>query len=232
MRWGMVIDLDRCNGCEACVVACRAENNIPTVGPEDCEKGRMMSWIRIERYFEGEFPNVKARFMPVLCQHCEKAPCEPVCPVYATYHNHEGLNVQVYNRCIGTRFCANACPYTVRSFNWFDYHWDAPLDRQLNPEVTQRSRGMVEKCTFCVQRIRNVQIEAKDEKRAAKDGEVQPACVQSCPAEAMIFGDLDDPTSRVARQSRSGRAFKLMEDLGAEPKVIYLKPVDWKGTEE
>jgi len=232
MRWGMVIDLDRCNGCEACVVACRAENNIPTVGPEDCEKGRMMSWIRIERYFEGEFPNVKARFMPVLCQHCEKAPCEPVCPVYATYHNHEGLNVQVYNRCIGTRFCANACPYTVRSFNWFDYHWDAPLDRQLNPEVTQRSRGMVEKCTFCVQRIKNAGIEAKDEKRAVKDGEVQPACVQSCPAEAMVFGDLDDPTSRVARQSRSGRAFKLMDDLGTEPKVIYLKPVDWKGTEE
>ena len=232
MRWGMVIDLDRCNGCEACVVACRAENNIPTVGPEDCEKGRMMSWIRIERYFEGEFPNVKARFMPVLCQHCEKAPCEPVCPVYATYHNHDGLNVQVYNRCIGTRFCANACPYTVRSFNWFDYHWDAPLDRQLNPEVTQRSRGMVEKCSFCVQRIKNAEIEAKDEKRAVKDGEVQPACVQSCPAEAMVFGDLDDPTSRVARQARSGRSFKLMEDLGTEPKVIYLKPVDWKGTEE
>ncbi len=232
MRWGMVIDLDRCNGCEACVVACRAENNVPTVGPEDCEKGRMMSWIRIERYFEGEFPNVKARFMPVLCQHCEKAPCEPVCPVYATYHNHEGLNVQVYNRCIGTRFCANACPYTVRAFNWFDHVWDAPLDRQLNPEVTVRSRGMVEKCTFCVQRIKNAGADAKDEKRAVEDGEVQPACVQSCPAEAMVFGDLDDPTSRVARQARSGRAFKLMEDLGAEPKVIYLKPVDWKGTEE
>jgi len=232
MKWGMAIDLDRCNGCEACVVACRAENNIPTVGPEDCEKGRMMSWIRIERYFEGEFPDVKARFMPVLCQHCEKAPCEPVCPVYATYHNQEGLNVQVYNRCIGTRFCANACPYTVRSFNWFDYHWDAPLDQQLNPEVTQRSRGMVEKCTFCVQRIKNAQSDAKDEKRPLRDGEVQPACVQSCPAEAMVFGDLDDPKSRVSQQARSGRAFKLMEDLGTEPKVIYLKPVDWKGTPE
>jgi molybdopterin-containing oxidoreductase family iron-sulfur binding subunit len=231
MKWGMAIDLDRCNGCEACVVACRAENNIPTVGPEDCEKGRMMSWIRIERYWGGEFPNVKARFMPVLCQHCEQAPCEPVCPVYATYHNPQGLNVQVYNRCIGTRFCANACPYTVRSFNWFDYHWDAPLDRQLNPEVTIRSRGMIEKCTFCVQRIRNAEVNAKEEKRAVKDGEVQPACVQSCPAEAMVFGDLDDPDSRVSKSARSGRAFKLMEDLGAGPKVIYLKPVDWKGTE-
>jgi molybdopterin-containing oxidoreductase family iron-sulfur binding subunit len=232
MKWGMTIDLDRCNGCEACVVACRAENNIPTVGPEDCEKGRLMAWIRVERHYEGEFPNVKARFMPVLCQHCEKAPCEPVCPVYATYHNPEGLNVQVYNRCIGTRFCANACPYTVRSFNWFDHHWDAPLDQQLNPEVTQRSRGMVEKCTFCVQRIKNAQIEAKDEKRPLKDGEIQPACVQSCPAEAMIFGDLDDPNSRVSRQARSNRAFKLLDDLGVEPKITYLKPVDWKGTAE
>ena len=227
MRWGMTIDLDRCNGCEACVVACRAENNVPTVGPEECEKGRMMAWIRVERYWEGEFPEAKARFMPVLCQHCEKAPCEPVCPVYATYHNPEGLNVQVYNRCIGTRFCANACPYTVRTFNWFDYHWDAPLDRQLNPEVTVRSRGMMEKCTFCVQRIRTAELAARDEKRPLKDGEVQPACVQSCPTEAMVFGDLDDPSSRVAQLARSGRSFKLMEDLGTQPKVVYLKPVDW-----
>lgn len=232
MRWGMAIDLDRCTGCEACVVACRAENNVPTVGEKECEKGRMMSWIRIERYYEGEFPDVKARFMPVLCQHCEKAPCEPVCPVFATYHNAEGLNVQVYNRCIGTRFCANACPYTVRYFNWWDYQWDAPLDRQHNPEVATRSRGMMEKCTFCVQRIQNREITAKDEKRPLKDGEVQPACVQSCPSEAMYFGDLDQPDSRVSQMARSGRSFRMMEDLGTEPKVIYLKPADWKGTAE
>jgi len=230
MRWGMVIDLDRCTGCEACVVACRAENNVPTVGEAECEKGRMMSWIRVERYWEGEFPDVKARFMPVLCQHCEKAPCEPVCPVYATYHNPEGLNVQVYNRCIGTRFCANACPYTVRYFNWFDYAWDPPLDRQLNPEVSVRSRGMMEKCTFCLQRIRSKEAQAKAEKRTVADGEVQPACVQSCPSEAMYFGDLDDPASQVSQLARSGRAFKLLEDLGTDPKVIYLKPADWKGT--
>ncbi len=230
MRWGMVIDLDRCSGCEACVVACRAENNVPTVGEAECEKGRMLSWIRVERYWEGEFPEVKARFMPVLCQHCEKAPCEPVCPVFATYHNSEGLNVQVYNRCIGTRFCANACPYTVRYFNWFDYAWDAPLDRQLNPEVSVRSRGMMEKCTFCVQRIRSKEVQAETEKRKLADGEVQPACVQSCPSEAMYFGDLDDPSSQVSQLARSGRSFKLLEDLGTEPKVVYLKPADWKGT--
>lgn len=228
MRWGMTIDLDRCNGCEACVVACRAENNVPTVGAEDCEKGRAMSWIRVERYWEGEFPEVKARFMPVLCQHCEEAPCEPVCPVYATYHSNDGLNVQVHNRCIGTRFCANACPYTVRSFNWFDYTWDAPLDQQLNPEVSVRSRGIMEKCTFCVQRIRGAQMTAKDEKRPVKDGEVQPACAQSCPSEAIVFGDLDDPNSRASKISGSGRAFRLLEELGTKPKIIYLKPMDWK----
>src|SRR5437660_3725758 len=227
-KWGMVVDLDRCNGCEACVVACRAENNVPTVGQEDCEKGRMMSWIRVERYWEGEFPEVKARFMPVLCQHCEEAPCEPVCPVYATYHSSDGLNVQVHNRCIGTRFCANACPYTVRSFNWFDYTWDAPLDKQLNPEVSVRSRGIMEKCTFCVQRIRGAQMNAKDEKRPVKDGEVQPACAQSCPSEAIVFGDLDDPNSRASKISGSGRAFRLLEELGTKPKIVYLKPMDWK----
>ena len=232
MRWGMVIDLDRCTGCEACVVACRAENNVPVVGDEQCEKGRMLSWIRIERYYEGEFPNVKARFMPVLCQHCGKAPCEPPCPVYATYHSHDGLNVQVYNRCIGTRFCANACPYTVRYFNWFDYQVEAPLDQQLNPDVSRRERGMMEKCTFCSHRIQRARMKARNEDRPLRDGEVQPACVQSCPSEAMYFGDLEEPTSRVSRMARSGRGFKLLEDLGTEPAVIYLKQADWQGTPE
>ncbi len=232
MRWGMVIDLDRCTGCEACVVACRAENNVPVVGEQECARGRMLSWIRIERYYEGEFPNVRARFMPVLCQHCGKAPCEPVCPVYATYHNNEGLNVQVYNRCIGTRFCANACPYTVRYFNWFDYAADAPLDQQYNPDVSLRGRGMMEKCTFCSHRIRRARMKAKNEERPLRDGEVTPACVQSCPSEAMYFGDLDDPNSRVSQMARSGRAFHLLEDLGTEPAITYLKPADWKGTPE
>ena len=230
MRWGMVIDLDRCTGCEACVVACRVENNVPVVGQQECEKARMLSWIRIERYYEGEYPNVKARFMPVLCQHCEKAPCEPVCPVYATYHNEQGLNVQVYNRCIGTRFCANACPYTVRYFNWFDYAVDSPLEQAFNPDVTRRERGMMEKCTFCSHRIVRAEMNAKNEGRALRDGEVTPACVQSCPAEAMYFGDLDDPNSRVSRMARSGRGFKLLEDLGTEPAIVYLKPAEWDGT--
>ncbi len=229
-KWGMAIDLDRCTGCEACVVACHAENNVRIVEDEEAKKGRAIHWMRIERYYEGEFPDIKARFMPVLCQHCGKAPCEPVCPVYATYHNEQGLNVQVYNRCIGTRFCANACPYTVRYFNWFDYSTDPPLDLQHNPDVSRRSRGMMEKCTFCSHRIQRAQMNAKNEERPLRDGEVTPACVQACPAEAMYFGDLEDPDSRVSQMARSGRSFKLMEDLGTEPAVIYLKRDDWKGT--
>lgn len=226
-KWGMVIDLDRCTGCEACVIACHAENNLPIVGETQSAKGRQHNWIRVERYWEGEYPHVRARFMPVLCQHCAKAPCEPVCPVYATYHNPEGLNAQVYNRCIGTRFCANNCPYSVRTFNWFDPHWDEPLDQQLNPDVSIRTRGVMEKCTFCIQRIRRTRQQAEDEGRAIRDGEVQPACVQSCPTNAMVFGDLEDPNSRVSKRARSGRAFHLLEELGTEPSVIYLKKDDW-----
>ena len=228
-KWGMVIDLDRCSGCEACVVACGAENNLPVVGPEESAKGRQQSWIRVERHWEGEFPNVRARFVPVLCQHCAKAPCEPVCPVYATYHNPEGLNVQVYNRCIGTRFCANNCPYTVRVFNWFDPQWDEPLDQQLNPDVPVRSKGIVEKCTFCTQRIRRARDEAQAEERELRDGDIQPACVQSCPTDAMVFGDLEDPDSAVSRRAGSRRAYHLMEELGTEPAVIYLKEDEWSG---
>jgi len=222
----MVIDLDRCTGCEACVVACRVENNIPTVGPEEAAKGRSINWIRVERYFEGEFPDVKAKFMPVLCQHCEEAPCEPVCPVYATYRTDEGLNAQVYNRCVGTRYCANNCPYTVRFFNFFDPVWDAPLEKALNPEVSIRTRGVMEKCTFCIQRIRKGEEKAKDEGRAVRDGDVVPACVQTCQTKAMYFGNIADPESEVSRLSKSNRASRLLEDLGTKPRVIYLNKGD------
>jgi molybdopterin-containing oxidoreductase family iron-sulfur binding subunit len=225
-QWAMVIDLDRCTGCEACVVACRVENNIPTVGPEEAAKGRSMNWIRIERYFEGEFPDVKVKFMPVLCQHCEEAPCEPVCPVYATYHTDEGLNAQVYNRCVGTRYCANNCPYTVRFFNFFDPKWDAPLEKALNPEVSVRTRGVMEKCTFCIQRIRKGEEKAKDEGRAVRDGDVVPACVQTCTTKAMYFGNIADPESEVSRLSKSNRATRLLEELGTKPKVVYLNKTD------
>ena len=225
-QWAMVIDLDRCTGCEACVVACRVENNIPTVGPEEAAKGRSINWIRVERYFEGEYPDVKVKFMPVLCQHCEEAPCEPVCPVYATYRTDEGLNAQVYNRCVGTRYCANNCPYTVRFFNFFDPVWDAPLEKALNPEVTVRTRGVMEKCTFCIQRIHKGEDKAKDEGRAVRDGDVVPACVQTCETKAMYFGNIADPESEVSRLSKSNRATRLLEDLGTKPRVIYLNKGD------
>jgi molybdopterin-containing oxidoreductase family iron-sulfur binding subunit len=219
----MVIDLDLCTGCEACVVACHAENNVRIAGDTQSAKGRSVNWIRVERYFEGEFPDIRARFMPVLCQHCDEAPCEPVCPVFATYHSEEGLNAQVYNRCIGTRYCANNCPYTVRFFNFNDPVWHEPLQNAWNPEVSVRSKGMMEKCTFCVQRIRKAEMTAHDENRPLRDGEIVPACVQSCPTRAMSFGDMADPSSKVARLARSDRATRLMDDLGTKPKVVYLK---------
>ena len=222
-RWGMVVDLDRCTGCQACVVACHAENNVPVVGEEESARGRSMHWIRIERYWEGEYPNVKARFMPVLCQQCTEAPCEPVCPVFATYHSPEGLNAQIYNRCIGTRFCGSACPYKVRMFNWFRPEFPEPLTEQLNPDVSVRSRGVIEKCTFCIQRIRRAELEARSLRQVIGDGEIQPACVQTCPSSALIFGDLDDPDSQVSRLARSHRSFRLLDERGTDPAVIYLK---------
>lgn len=222
-QWAMVIDLDRCTGCEACVVACRTENNVPSSGPEEAARGRSINWIRVERYFEGEYPDVRARFVPVLCQHCEEAPCEPVCPVYATYHNEEGLSAQIYNRCVGTRYCANNCPYSVRFFNFFDAQWDEPLWKALNPEVSVRTRGVMEKCTFCIQRINKGKERAKEEGRPIRDGDVVPACVQSCPTKAMTFGNIADSESEVSRLSKSGRATRLLEDLGTKPRVVYLK---------
>ena len=222
-RWGMAIDTDRCTGCGACVVACHAENNIQTVGEEEAARGRAMHWMRIERYYDGVFPDVKVRFQPVLCQHCERAPCEPVCPVYATYRTPEGLNAMVYSRCIGTRYCANNCPYTVRYFNWFDGQWPEPLERQLNPDVSVRPAGVMEKCTFCVQRIQDAQDVAGDEDREVRDGEIRTACAQSCPAKAIVFGNLEDPESQVAQLARLDRATYLLEDVSTEPSVIYLR---------
>src|SRR5256885_701780 len=222
-RWGMAVDLDKCTGCGACVVACHAENNIPTVGPEQAARGRAMHWLRVERYFEGDFPDVRVKFRPVMCQHCDAAPCEPVCPTYASHHTEEGLNAQVYNRCIGTRYCANACPYNVRFLDFFNPQWPKPLHLQLNPDVSVREVGVMEKCTFCVQRINAGEIAAKAEKRELKDGEGQTAGAQACAARALAFADLNDPDSEVSRLSRSSRAGRLLEDLGTLPKVAYLE---------
>jgi Fe-S-cluster-containing dehydrogenase component len=222
-RWGMAIDLDRCTGCEACVAACHAENNLAISTPEQAEEGRTTHWIRVDRYYEGAFPDVKVKYVPVLCQQCDEAPCEPVCPTLATYHNPEGLNVQVYNRCVGTFYCANNCPYTVRYFNWFDPVWPEPLQLQHNPDVAVRIAGVMEKCTFCIQRIRRGKDEAEMAGQPVADGDIQPACVQSCPTEAMVFGDLNDPESKVSRMAESSRATRLLEELGTKPKVFYLE---------
>ena len=226
-QWGMAIDLDRCTGCEACVVACREENNVPVSGAEESARGRTTEWIRVERTLEGTFPNVRIRFKPVLCVQCDDAPCVKVCPVSATYETPSGLNAQVHPRCIGTRACAHACPYTVRSFNWQDPHWEPPLEQTINPDVAVRWKGIMEKCTFCVQRVRRAEDRAKEQERSVKDGEIQPACGSSCPTEAITFGDLDDPESRVSRLSRSPRAERPMEELGTGPRVFYLKEGEW-----
>jgi len=230
-RWGMVIDQDICTGCQACVAACAMENNIPYVGEEDAAYGRSLHWIRIERFWEGTFPEVRMTpYQPMLCQQCHKAPCEPVCPVFASVHSaSEDINLQVYNRCVGTRYCANNCPYQVRTFNWRDYT-DARrqpeltvLQNQLNPNVTVRRRGVMEKCTFCIQRIRHAEDSAKADDREVQDGEVVPACAQACPADAIVFGRLDDPTSRVSRAGQAARGYHHLDELGILPRVTYLK---------
>jgi anaerobic selenocysteine-containing dehydrogenase/Fe-S-cluster-containing dehydrogenase component len=220
-RWIMVVDLDRCIGCGACVVSCYAENNIPIVGKEHVLRGREMAWLRIERYFEKEEPWV--RFVPMLCQHCDSAPCESVCPMFAPHHSVDGLNNQVYNRCIGTFFCSQNCPYKVRRFNWFTFPRYEPLNWQLNPDVTVRHKGVMEKCSFCIQRIVKVKNRARSEDRKVRDGEVIPACVQTCPTDALVFGNLRDPESRVSRLIRDPRAYQVFESLNTKPGVIYLK---------
>ena len=233
--WGMVVDIDKCTGCQACVVACQSENNIPINEEAHFNQRRAIEWIRIERYWEGEYPDIKARFIPILCQQCGDAPCEPVCPVFATYHNEEGLNVQVYNRCVGTRFCANNCPYHVRFFNFWEPEWPDSLKNQLNPDVTVRSRGIMEKCTFCIQRIRRTGRKADSEGAESTDEQFErslnPACVNACPTETLVFGDINDPDSRVSKirakeMSEEGRGYTLLENLGTNPNVIYLKKVD------
>jgi len=228
-QWHMTVNLDACTGCSACVVACQAENNIPVVGPDEMGRHRDMHWLRIDRYFVGDADRPDVLFEPMLCAQCEHAPCETVCPVAATMHSQDGLNEQVYNRCIGTRYCANNCPYKVRRFNWFAYDRGAPLERMvLNPDVVVRERGVMEKCTFCVQRIQLARIESRS---GQGEGEVKPstACQQSCPTAAISFGDITDANSEVSRAANNPRAFRALASLGIRPSVTYLARVRNRG---
>ena len=226
-QWGMTIDLSACTGCSACVAACYAENNLPVVGQREISRGHIHSWIRIDRYVPRTAEAPALYIIPMLCQQCDHAPCEPVCPVYASYHTEEGMNGQVYNRCIGTRYCENNCPYKVRRFNWFKPEWPSPLHLQLNPDVTTRGAGVMEKCTFCIQRIRAAEMDAADQQRDVHDGEIIPACAQACPAQAITFGDRKDPHSAMMRRRADHqlRAYRALEELNTDPAIVYLREV-------
>lgn len=229
-RWGMTVDLNACTGCSACVVACYAENNIAVVGKEICGQGREMSWLRLERYFDGDEDQPLSGFLPMMCQHCNNAPCEPVCPVYATYHNEEGINSMVYNRCVGTRYCLNNCSYKVRRFNWFKYDWPEPMTWQLNPDVTVRGVGVMEKCNLCYQRIVEAKNNAKNEGRMVRDGEIVTACQATCPTKAITFGNLLDEHSQVAADAKNPRSYKVLDQyINTQPGITYLARVKHSG---
>lgn len=224
-RWGMVIDLDKCTACQACSLACRQENNVSFAGPEEADISRIKWWHKVLRLVEGEHPNLRITFIPRPCQQCDNPPCVPVCPVSATYQDEEGLVRMRYERCVGCRFCASTCPYSVRHFNWYDPIFPPPMDGYLNPDVPVRPRGVVEKCTFCVHRLEKAKQKATEEGRELQDAELvyMTACNEVCPGFARYFGDLDDPESTVSRLARDPRAYSLLEEMGTHPKVIYLK---------
>lgn len=224
-RWGMVIDLDKCTGCQACSMACRVENNVPFAGRHEAELSRIKWWHKVLRLEEGEYPHFTITFIPRPCQHCDNPPCVNVCPVGATYRDDEGLVLVNYDRCIGCRFCATACPYTVRHFNWYDPYFPDEMLPALNPEVPVRPRGVVEKCTFCAHRLEKAKRTAAEEGRELRDAELVnlPACTEVCPASARYFGDLDNPQGSAAQLAHDPRRFTLLEEMGTLPKVIYLK---------